>query len=150
MRTIEAQSICADLRFSNDELVDFFRCLDSLPMPERIIRGELSVAFVDRETIARLHDEFLGDPNPTDVITFPGDEEADFAGEICVCPDIARESATRLREPLARELVLYLVHGWLHLAGHRDDTETGRNAMREAEARILGMLEEAGKIPSFS
>jgi probable rRNA maturation factor len=111
--------------------------------------GELSVAFVDDDEIARVHQAFMGDPAPTDVITFPGDPDMDFAGEIVVSVDHARARAAELDEPFARELSLYLVHGWLHLAGFRDGTDEERTAMRTAEAEALALLETGGGLPDF-
>lgn len=117
--------------------------------------GELSIAFVDDAEIIRMHDEFLDDPTVTDVITFPGDSESDptdpepFAGEICVCVDQAVREAPRHGFTAEDELTLYLVHGWLHLAGHCDLTDGPRAAMREAERVCLAMLRERGLMPAY-
>lgn len=104
-------------------------------------RGELSIAFVDDATIARIHADFMGDPTPTDVITFPADPSMESAGEIIVSVDHARERALELDEPFSRELSLYLIHGWLHLAGYDDRTEEDRVKMRVAEQEALALLE---------
>ncbi len=112
--------------------------------------GDLSIAFVDDRAIARIHDEFMGDPSPTDVITFPGDPEMDFAGEIVVSVDRARARAIELGLPFSRELALYLVHGWLHLAGLRDGTGTERKAMRAAEREVFAVLEPTGVLDGFA
>lgn len=117
--------------------------------------GELSIAFVDDAEIIRMHDEFLDDPTVTDVITFPGDSESDptdpepFAGEICVCVDQAVREAPRHGFTADDELTLYLVHGWLHLAGHCDLTDGPRAAMREAERVSLALLREHGLMPKY-
>lgn len=117
--------------------------------------GELSIAFVDDAEIIRLHKEFLNDPTVTDVITFPGDGADDpsdpepFAGEICVCADQAVREAPRHGFTADDELTLYLVHGWLHLAGHCDLTDAPRAAMREAEKVCLALLRERGLMPAY-
>lgn len=108
--------------------------------------GQLSVVFLgDRET-ARLHDDFLGDPSVTDVITFLGEDHPGepFAGEICVNIDQARRAAKEHGTTLAQELRLYVVHGWLHLSGLRDGTRAESAAMRAGEARALAHLDKAG------
>lgn len=111
--------------------------------------GELSIAFLTDAAQARLHAQFLDDPSPTDVITFPGDPLAELAGEICVSVDTALEYAVRHDRPFARELLLYVVHGYLHLSGLDDSTLTTRRAMRAAEAAALAHLERAGPLPEF-
>jgi probable rRNA maturation factor len=101
---------------------------------ELVLPGrDVTVALVDDATIARLHERFLGVPGPTDVLSFPH-------GEIVVSGDTARrEARARGVEPL-HELLLYVVHGALHLAGYRDKKAKDRKAMRAAERRILGRL----------
>jgi probable rRNA maturation factor len=112
--------------------------------------GLLTLAFLPDRTLAALHGRFLGDPSPTDVITFPGIRGAGSSGEICVSVDAAVRRAGRTARRLSAELTLYLVHGWLHLAGYDDTTAPARRAMRRAEARALGLLGRAGAMPRFS
>jgi probable rRNA maturation factor len=106
-----------------------------------IAQGELSVVFVTDATIGRIHGEFMDDPSATDVITFPANTEMESAGEIIVSVDHARSRAEELGEPFSRVLSLYLVHGWLHLAGYDDRNETDRVAMRIAEQQALKILD---------
>lgn len=103
-------------------------------------KGELSVAFVDDATIAQVHADFMGDPSPTDVITFPADPAMDSAGEIIVSVDRALERTSDLDELFSNELSLYLIHGWLHLSGYDDRTEEDRKKMRAAEQEALDLL----------
>jgi probable rRNA maturation factor len=84
----------------------------------------------------------MNDPSATDVITFPANIEMESAGEIIVSVDHARSRADELDEPFSRELSLYLVHGWLHLAGYDDRNETDRAAMRIAEQHALKILDK--------
>jgi probable rRNA maturation factor len=96
-------------------------------------RRDVVVALVDDRTIARLHERFLGIPEPTDVLSFPH-------GEIVVSGDTAlREARARGIDPL-HELLLYVVHGALHLAGYRDKKPSDRKRMRAAERRVLAAL----------
>lgn len=101
--------------------------------------SELSVAFVNDKTIAEVHQSFMNDPSATDVITFPADPKMDFAGEIIVSVDHALEQSKALNEPFSRELSLYLIHGWLHLAGYDDHSKSDRIAMRAAEKKALAL-----------
>lgn len=109
-----------------------------------ITEGELSIVFVDDTTIAQVHDDFMDDPTPTDVITFPADTMMESAGEIIVSVDHALSRSQELDEPFSRELSLYLIHGWLHLAGYDDRNDADRAKMREAEQIALGIIEPAG------
>ena len=126
-----------------------FHFLDRDICSEKIPDGELSVAFIESEEIQRLHSAYFNDASITDVITFEGDHSMDFAGEICVCVDVAQESAPDHDLTLAQEITLYLVHGWLHLVGYNDNSEGDRNSMRDAEKRIMSAAITAKKIPSF-
>lgn len=97
-----------------------------------------------------LHAKFLQDPSPTDVITFDGDAALDAAGEICVCADIARDYAREHGGDFSAELTLYIVHGYLHLAGFADTTAATRARMRQAETDALRVLAAAHALPRFS
>jgi probable rRNA maturation factor len=94
---------------------------------------DVVVALVDDRTIARLHERFLGEKGPTDVLSFPH-------GEIVASGDTAwREARARGIDP-RHELLLYVVHGALHLAGHRDNGRADRGRMRAAEREVLRRL----------
>jgi probable rRNA maturation factor len=111
--------------------------------------GELSVAFLTDAALARLHGAFLGDPSATDVITFAGNAAHAQAGEICVSADAAVRRAGRASPALSREVALYVVHGWLHLAGYDDLRPAAKRAMRRAEARAMRILSGESSLPRF-
>ncbi len=111
--------------------------------------GELSVVFLDDPALARLHAHFLRDPSTTDVITFEGTPALAVAGEICVSANTAFAYARENDREFAAELALYVVHGWLHLAGHDDLEPARKRAMRRAEARAMRFLSGAGALPRF-
>ncbi|MDR2677187.1 MAG: rRNA maturation RNase YbeY [Puniceicoccales bacterium] len=136
------------LNYDEDEVCRIFAVLDE--SSERSIPdGELSLAFLDTETMRVMHGEFLGDPVPTDVITFPGDPENDFAGEICISVEYAAECAEEHGITLADEMTLYMVHGWLHLSGLADQTPEDAAKMRQEEAKAIQLLKAQNAIPSF-
>lgn len=111
--------------------------------------GELSLVFLTDAALAQLHGNFLDDPAPTDVITFAGHDGAGLAGEICVSVDTAARVARARRGDFPTELTLYLVHGWLHLAGHDDLEPAKKRRMRAAERRALALLRRHDAIPAF-
>ena len=111
--------------------------------------GELSIAFLTDAALAQIHAGFMGDPTPTDVITFEGDQLTGQAGEICVSADTARAYATTHRADFSSELTLYVVHGWLHLAGYDDLLPAKKRLMRAAERRAVKLLRAARAEPAF-
>ena len=118
--------------------------------PVAVPAGELSLVLLTNPALAQLHADFLGDPTPTDVITFEGDATLGSAGEICVSADTAATYAKKHRRDFNAELTLYVVHGWLHLAGYDDLQPARKRVMRRAEARAMKLLTAAKLGPVFS
>lgn len=111
--------------------------------------GELGIVFLGRNEMRRTNREFLGHDWVTDVITFDlaaGDGAAGGGaatiGEILVCPDQARDNAAVYGTHPAIELMLYIVHGLLHLGGLDDQTEAEGKRMRKAEARVMAVVQQ--------
>ncbi|MGH7598523.1 MAG: rRNA maturation RNase YbeY [bacterium] len=105
---------------------------------------QLEVNFVDENTIAELHRDFLQDDSFTDVITFdlgvtPASERI---AAIAICVPVAERYAERFNVPLREELQRLVVHGALHLLGFDDHTLVERRQMRYYENRILQNLRE--------
>ena len=101
---------------------------------------EVSLALVDDPTLAELHGRFLEDPSVTDVMSFLLGEDEGAWGEVVVSVDRAREVAEERGLTWEREVVLYVVHGTLHLCGFDDHEDEDREAMRGAEAAVLARL----------
>lgn len=83
---------------------------------------EVEISLVDDVTIARVHEEFMGIGGATDVITFQH-------GEILVSLDTAARVAAELGRSPEDEVLLYCLHGLLHLHGHDDTSVSARAAM---------------------
>ena len=113
---------------------------------EECVCDEVSVHFVDTETICDLHNRFFHDPSPTDCISFPMDEEEDpyyrILGEIFVCPETAIKYAKEHNRDPHMETTLYIIHSILHLLGYDDIEEQDRQLMRQAEMKHLVNLKE--------
>lgn len=114
------------------------------------LTGELSIVFLTDPDLAQLHAQFLDDPTTTDVITFEGQPSLGSAGEICVSADTAAKFARDHGHDFNAELTLYVVHGWLHLAGYDDLAPAKKRAMRRAEARAMQVLRKADCLPKFA
>jgi probable rRNA maturation factor len=90
-----------------------------------------------------LHEEFMGVAGPTDVLTFELDHDARgrvVAGEVVVCVPYARREARRRGVAVEKELLLYALHGMLHLCGFDDRTDRDFAIMHRREDEILKKL----------
>ena len=96
----------------------------------------ISVAVVSDRRIASLNETYLNHPGPTDVLSFDlGDGPVD--GEVVISLDTARRESQARGHSLAAELLLYAVHGTLHLLGFDDRTKADARRMRSEQERIL-------------
>lgn len=103
--------------------------------------GAVSLAFVGDREMRRLNRDFHATDATTDVLSFPlGEGGAAIDGllaEIVVCTDRAAVEARRRGRPPRQELLLYVTHGALHIAGFDDHAPDDRRAMRRAERRVM-------------
>ncbi len=149
IRQLEASSELSGFRWNDAELARLFQVLDKHPLSRTVPPGILSIAFVGNERSQQLHDQFFNDPSPTDVMTFPGDPEEDHAGDIAANVEIAQAEAPEANWSASEELTLYLIHGWLHLAGFRDHDAPSIAAMRTAEAQLFDTIRQENALPQF-
>lgn len=107
---------------------------------------EVSVHFVSKFRIGKLHRDFFDDPTPTDCISFPMDEDIEsphrVLGEIFVCPEVAKEYSIKHNIDQHEEITLYIIHGLLHLMGYNDIQIEERKLMRKAEKRHMVHLKQ--------
>ncbi|MFU8894635.1 MAG: rRNA maturation RNase YbeY [Luteolibacter sp.] len=99
--------------------------------------GSIEVALVDDAMIDQVHRDFMNIEGATDVITF-------HHGEIVISAETAIRQAAEYHEPAAREILRYLVHGLLHLAGHEDHSDGLRAKMESAQEAIVATLWQSG------
>ncbi len=96
----------------------------------------LAVRLVSRREIAHLNGRYRGRPEPTDVLSFPGETspEGRHLGDIVICPAVARAQARLAGHSPEDELKTLLLHGVLHCLGHDHETDDGR--MERLERRL--------------
>ena len=117
-----------------------------LPRAHALLRSrlaDLSLALVGDATMSRLHRQFLKKTGPTDVLTFELEHDAAgsvTSGEVVTCVPEAARQARRLGVSVERELLLYALHGMLHLSGFDDRTASEFRAMHRMEDDILTRL----------
>ena len=90
--------------------------------------AELSILLVDEDTMSAYHEKYLGEPGPTDVLSFPMDElrppteeeepPAGLLGDIVLCPAVTERQAREHGRSGTAEAEYLLVHGLLHLLGY--------------------------------
>jgi probable rRNA maturation factor len=103
--------------------------------------AEISPVVVDDDEMQRLNRDYLDHDYTTDVLSFAlEDSPAGIVGEVIVCTGVAEREAARLGVDPHDELLLYVIHGTLHLVGHRDKAPDEVAAMRAAERHWLATL----------
>jgi probable rRNA maturation factor len=109
---------------------------------EGIREAKVTLAFVDGPHIHRLNKQFLDHDEPTDVLTFPYSDPGSrkLEGEVVIGHPVAVENAADRGHDPAQELVLYVIHGCLHLCGHDDTIAAAAKAMRAKERHYLTAL----------
>jgi probable rRNA maturation factor len=106
--------------------------------------ASISIAIVDDATMHELNRRYLKHDYPTDVLSFVlENDEKHLEGEIIASIDTAAEVAGDLGLPPDNELLLYVIHGALHLVGYRDKSPDDIAAMRAAELRYLRQFDSA-------
>ena len=104
---------------------------------------DLSLALVGDKKMSALHLQFMSLPGPTDVLTFPLDLNAKgkpLSGEVVICVPEARRRCQESGTELNKELLLYALHGLLHLCGFDDRTDRQFRRMHRMEDEILTRL----------
>ena len=116
--------------------------MQSVLREEQVDTAELSVALVDDAVIHRVNRDYLSHDYPTDVISFLLEKSAGPAGdhldgELVISTETALREAPHHGWSAHDELVLYVVHGLLHLCGYDDLQADTRRTMRERERQLL-------------
>ncbi|HEX5331431.1 MAG TPA: rRNA maturation RNase YbeY [Cellulomonas sp.] len=89
---------------------------------------DLSILLVGVDVMSQLHVQWMDEPGPTDVLSFPMDElrpgregeqtPAGLLGDVVLCPEVAAQQARVAGHSTAEELLLLTTHGILHLLGY--------------------------------
>ena len=101
---------------------------------EGVVTGELSVSFVTPQEMADLHVRYTGEEGPTDVLSFPQDDDR-LLGDVVICPAEAADN----NPDVEAELRLLLVHGILHLLGYDHEEDTDRAQMWARQEHYSGV-----------
>lgn len=108
---------------------------------EGVSHAEVRVAFVDDDCIHQANRQFLGHDQPTDVLSFPDNQQAGpLGGDIMVSTETAIRQSNHYGWSAQHELLLYIIHGVLHLIGYEDLDDDARKIMRDREIHYLKSL----------
>jgi probable rRNA maturation factor len=102
--------------------------------------AEISIGIVTDERMHELNRQYLDHDYPTDVLSFVLEydkKRKSLEGEIIASSDYAAREAERYGWTGNDELLLYIIHGCLHLVGYDDTTPAAKKKMTEAEASYL-------------
>ena len=110
---------------------------------------EISVSFVSKEEMTALNRHYRGVDRITDVLSFPQygstlelpKDRKIVLGDVIICTDQALLQADEFGHSPERELVYLLTHGVLHLLGYDHAGEKEKEAMREAEEKIMKAID---------
>ena len=110
-------------------------------------QAELSIVLVDEKTMGAYHQKFMGEPGPTDVLSFPMDElrapEPDeepplgLLGDIVLCPTVTAAQAGDSGRTPEEEADYLLIHGLLHLLGHDHAEPAEKKAMFDLNDQVI-------------
>jgi probable rRNA maturation factor len=110
-------------------------------------QAELSIMLVDEATMSAYHEKFMGEPGPTDVLSFPMDElrapEPDeepplgLLGDIVLCPTVTAAQAAESNRTPEEEADYLLVHGLLHLLGHDHAEPAEKKVMFDLNDKVI-------------
>jgi probable rRNA maturation factor len=127
---------------------DLARLVRNVLTGEGVRQAEISLALLDDVAIRRVNRQYLDHDWPTDVISFrlsePGAEL--LSAELVVSGQMAAATAAEAGTDPRDELVLYVVHGLLHLCGYDDGSAVERAEMRQREAEVL---RREGRVDTF-
>lgn len=130
---------------------DMWSCLpDSV---EGVIKCRFSLSFVDKEVIKEINGRYRGIDEPTDVLSFPlWEEKGTFVpprhmpvvelGDVVVCPEVVEENAPINGKSYGDELLLVIVHGFLHLIGMDHCEEREKEHMWRLQEKIIDKYKE--------
>ncbi|MEK7172598.1 MAG: rRNA maturation RNase YbeY [Patescibacteria group bacterium] len=100
---------------------------------------EISLAFVNNQTIKRLNRIYRGLNKITDVLAFSDTDKNNFLNEIIINYEQIKKQAKQFNHSAQQELIFILVHGLLHLAGYDDTTDKGAMNMNKLANKFINL-----------
>jgi probable rRNA maturation factor len=143
----QQKRIKIDKREIRAEVTKLLKLLDCANM-------EISIAFVDDETIQRLNKQYLSRDRSTNVISFPLQEgefcniNPDMLGDVVISVDTARRDADKGNIRFDEEIIFLIIHGLLHLTGYNHENTSKADALRmkKKEKELFRLLTQSDSL----
>ncbi|MDL9979652.1 rRNA maturation RNase YbeY [Microbacterium candidum] len=115
--------------------------------------ADLAILLVDEGAMEALHVQWMDEPGPTDVLSFPMDElrpgtedmptPPGLLGDIVLCPQVAETQAAAAKHTTLDELVLLTTHGLLHLLGYDHAEPEEKREMFALQGELISGFQAA-------
>ena len=115
--------------------------------------ADIAIVLVDEGAMEALHVQWMDEPGPTDVLSFPMDElrpgtpdrptDPGLLGDIVLCPQVAETQAAQAKHSLMDELILLTTHGTLHLLGFDHATPDEEREMFGLQRELIAAFHSA-------
>lgn len=135
-----------DCKYNLTQRLKLRRWIEEVIRREGYTAGDINYVFCSSEFHRQMNRDFLGHDYFTDVITFEEREsrveDGIVAGEVYIDVATVSDNAPMYNALPINEMRRVIVHGALHLCGHKDKTPTAEREMRRLENRYLKLLRE--------
>lgn len=101
--------------------------------------SRVCIFFVNDAKMRSLNLKYRKVDRPTDCLAFPMREDG-ILGDIAISADTARSNSKYFGSTLKKEIILYVIHGILHLLGFKDTTPSAKKRMRTMEKKVINRL----------
>lgn len=107
---------------------------------------QLNIMFVDPQESTALHQEHFNDHSSTDVMSFPDNSydphtQCMHLGDLAICVQVAETSAAQRGLSTSEEIMLYIIHGLLHIVGYDDHDPQERLEMWNKQKQLMALLD---------
>ena len=110
------------------------------------VRGELAVVFAGDALLRKLNRDYRFKDQPTDVLSFEGQDADMGLGDVIISVETARANAARSQRSLDRELEILALHGFLHVLGYDHETDQGEMTALEKRLRSRFLTRKTGSL----
>ena len=110
------------------------------------VRGELAVVFAGDALLRKLNRDYRFKDQPTDVLSFEGQDADMGLGDVIISVETARANAARSQRSLDRELEILALHGFLHALGYDHETDEGEMTALEKRLRSRFLTRKTGSL----
>lgn len=131
-----------DIKFTLKNKTILKQWIESTVAKRKHKAGEITFVFCSDEYLLKMNKQYLKHDTYTDIITFDYSEGVAISGDILISIDRVKENATKFSKSFEEELHRVIIHGVLHLLGHKDKTKAAKAEMTKQEDVCLKGLKK--------